>query len=153
MSFWKSTGSVKVMVAVALAAGTVTRTASAQVLRGRFRLPYAVHWGKAVLPAGTYSITMDSVRGPALVTTTDGRSRCLVQAGLVDSATEGRATGLLITRIEGERRVRYLNWQEGGRSLVYEPIRKAKPGRAADPMDVEAVPIGIPGSPRPAGER
>lgn len=153
MSFWKGPGWVKVMVVAALAAGSVARTASAQVLKGRFTLPYEVHWGRAVLPAGTYSITMDNVRGPALVTTTDGRGRLLVQAGLVDSATAGRATGLLITRIEGERRVRSLNWQEGGRNFVYEPIKKAKHGLTAEAKDVEAVPISTPKSRTPSGGR
>ena len=36
MSFWKGPGWVKVMVVAALAAGPVARTASAQVLKGRF---------------------------------------------------------------------------------------------------------------------
>ena len=143
MSVWKSRGWVKVMVVAALAAGSVARTASAQVLRGRFTLPYEVRWGKAVLPAGTYSITMDNVRGPALLTATDGQGRCLVQAGFVDSASVGVATGLLITRIEGERRVRSLNWREGGRSFVYEPIKKAKHALVGEAKDVEAVLISI----------
>jgi hypothetical protein len=143
MSFWKGPGWVKVMVVAALAAGSVARTASAQVLKGRFTLPYEVHWGKAVLSAGTYSITMDSVRGPALVTTIDGRGRCLVRAAVVDSATDGLATGLLITRNEGERTVRSLNWHEGGRKFVYLPIKKAKRELIAEAKDLEAVPISI----------
>jgi hypothetical protein len=142
MSFFKGRRWVKVMVVAALAAGSVARTASAQVLKGRFTLPYEVRWGMAVLPAGTYLIIMDNVRGPALLTTTDGRGRCLLQAGFVDSATDG-ATGLLITRKEGERRVRSLNWQEGGRNFVYEPMKKAKRERTAEAKDVEAVPISM----------
>jgi hypothetical protein len=65
-----------------------------------------------------------------------------LQAGFVDSATDG-ATGLLITRKEGERRVRSLNWQEGGRNFVYEPMKKAKRERTAEAKDVEAVPISM----------
>jgi hypothetical protein len=141
MSFWKALRLLKVVVVAAVAAGSLARTASAQVLRGSFTLPYEVHWGRAVLPAGTYLITIDSVRGPALVTTTDGRGRCLVLPALVDSATEGRATGLLISRIEGERAIRSLNWREGGRSFVYQPIRKTKRSLSASASDLEAVPI------------
>jgi hypothetical protein len=74
MSFFKARGWVKVMVVAALAAGSVARTASAQVLKGRFTLPYEVRWGMAVLPAGTYLIIMDNVRGPALLTTTEGEA-------------------------------------------------------------------------------
>jgi hypothetical protein len=60
---------------------------------------------------------------------------------------------LLITRIEGERRVRSLNWREGGRNLVYEPIRKAKHGFVAEANDVESVPIGVPRSQTPSEGR
>jgi hypothetical protein len=141
MSFWKALGLVKVVLVAAVALASVARTASAQVLRGSFTLPYEVHWGRAVLPAGTYLIKIDSVRGPALVTTTDGRGRCLVLPALVDSATESRASGLLISRIEGERRVRSLNWREGGRSFVYQPTAKPKHALSARASDLEAVPI------------
>ena len=153
MSLCKGLGWVKLVVVAALAAGSVARTASAQVLKGRFTLPYEVRWGKAVLPAGTYSITMDSVRGPALLAATDGRDRCLVQAALVDSASVGVATGLLITRVEGERTVRSLNWREGGRSFVYEPIKKAKRRLVAEAKDVEAVPISVAKSRAPSEGR
>jgi hypothetical protein len=141
VAFWKPFGLVKVVVIAAVAAGSVARTASAQVLKGSFTLPCEVHWGRAMLPAGTYLITIDSVRGPALVTTTDGRGRCLVLQALVDSATESRATGLLISRIEGERSIRSLNWREGGRSFVYLPSTKTKHELSTRVGDLEAVPI------------
>ena len=74
------------------------------------------------MPAGSYSITMDNVRGPALLTTTDGRGRCLVLAAAGRFGNHGQPTGLLITRIEGERTVRSLNWREGGRNFVYRAV-------------------------------
>jgi len=141
MSLWKVLTLVKVMVVAAVIDASVARTASAQVLKGSFTLPYEVHWGRAVLPAGTYLITIDSVRGPALVTTTDGRGLCLVSPALVDSTTEKRPTALLISRIEGERSVRSLNWREGGRSFVYQPSTKTKHALSARASDLDAVPI------------
>jgi hypothetical protein len=134
---------VKLLVAAAVVVGSLSGTARAQALKGTFTLPYEVHWGDAVLSAGSYSITMDSVRGPALVTPTVGRGPGLVIFGSLDSASPGRPTGLLVTRIEDARIVRSFNWREGGKNFVYKPFTKAEHEIFAKASGSEAVPVAM----------
>jgi len=68
----KATTILKLAVAAAIAVGASVAPASAQSLKGTFTLPYEVHWGKAVLAPGPYTISIDSVRGPAIVRTSTG---------------------------------------------------------------------------------
>ncbi|MGD0227076.1 MAG: hypothetical protein ABSF71_32520 [Terriglobia bacterium] len=59
---------LQVLFFVALALALAPRAASAldnQV--GKFTLPFEVHWGGAVLPAGSYRISADSLNSATLV--------------------------------------------------------------------------------------
>lgn len=50
------------LIFVALAGALAPRAANAQEIEdGKFTLPFEVHWGHAVLPAGTYSISKASL--------------------------------------------------------------------------------------------
>ena len=44
--------------------GLSAGAAQAQAYTGKFTLPFTVRWGGAVLPAGGYSLAMDSITGP-----------------------------------------------------------------------------------------
>src|ERR1700691_2631561 len=53
---------------VALAAGLAPRSASAQANEvGKFTLSTEVHWGGAVLPAGAYLVSVDSLSSASMV--------------------------------------------------------------------------------------
>lgn len=76
-------------VATCLSAGT----ASAQpILKGTFTLPYEVRWGMALLPAGQYTIVVDSSHSPALVSTASGSGRAYVMAQVVNDASQDQPT-------------------------------------------------------------
>jgi hypothetical protein len=113
-------------VAAAIAAGLSVGSASAQPLvKVTFTLPYEVHWGKAVLPPGHYSITIDDARRPALVSNTlTGERYAVVMARALGDAIKGQPTALLITKIENERFVRSFNWREGNQSFIYRATTK-----------------------------
>jgi len=143
MSFHRGLGLVELVVVTALAGAAVPRTAMAQVVRADFTLPYEVRWGGAMLPPGMYSITMASVRGPALIATADGRGRCLTQATQVGSAMQGQPTGLMIAVSAGERTVRSFNWREGGRSFVYPLVSRGKHGALARTLDLEVLEVQV----------
>ena len=56
---------VKLALGVLFATCVVTSVANAQsTFAGKVTLPYEVHWNHAVLPAGEYSIRMDSKGAP-----------------------------------------------------------------------------------------
>jgi hypothetical protein len=132
---------MKVGVAAAIAAGLAVGSASAQPLvKGTFTLSQEVRWGKAVLPPGHYSITIDDARRPALVTNTlTGERRAFVLARAVSSAVKGQPTSLLIDRSENARVVRSFNWSEGNQSFIYRAAATAE--RGADGRATETVTV------------
>lgn len=134
---------LKLAVAAAIAVGLSVGSASAQPLvQGTFTLPYEVHWGKAVLPPGHYSITIDDARRPALVSNTlTGERRAFVMAGAVSDAMKGQPTALLITKIENERRVRSFNWREGNQSFIYRALTKTELTQLGSASEPVAVPV------------
>ena len=137
----KATTFLKLAVAAAIAVGVSVGPASAQSLKGTFTLPYEVHWGKAVLAPGPYTISIDSVRGPAIVRTSTGAGRALVMPLTVDKAMKDHPSALLITKVENERVVRYLNFREADTSLVYRPFTKSERNLVGQLGEPEAVPI------------
>ena len=138
-----SFNSLKLAVAAAIAVGLSVGSASAQTLvKGTFTLPYEVHWGKAVLPPGHYSITIDSARGPALVSNTlTGQVSAFVTARALGDATKGQPTALLITKMENERFVRSFNWREGNKSFIYRALTETERTRLGSASEPVAVPI------------
>ena len=134
---------LKLAVATAIAVGLSVGSASAQPLvKGTFTLPYEVHWGKAVLPPGQYSITIDDARRPSLVSNTlTGERRAFVMARALSDAMKGQPTALLITKIENERFVRSFNWREGNQSFIYRVLTKTELtlGSASEPVAVAVL--------------
>ena len=133
-------GFAKLAVAAAIAVGVSGGPASAQSLKGSFTLPYDVQWGKAVLPAGPYTITFDSLRGPAIVRTSTGRGLAIVMARSVDKAMD-EPSALLITKIENQHVVRYLNLREVDTAFAYRPFTKSERSLVGKVDESLAVPI------------
>jgi hypothetical protein len=132
---------LKVGVAAAIAAGLSVGSASAQPLvKGTFILPYEVHWGKAVLPPGQYSITIDDPLRPAMVSNTlTGARRAVVMARALGVAAKDQPTALLITKIENERFVRSFNWREGNQRFIY----RALTGTERTPLTSAREPVTV----------
>jgi hypothetical protein len=110
---------VKLSLAAAITIGLSERSASAQSLTVSLTLPYEVSWGKSVLPAGPYTITVDSPRRPALVRSLTGDAYALVMPMTVNRAISDQPTSLILTRSEKGHDVRYLNLREANVSLGY----------------------------------
>ena len=109
-------------------------------LVGKFTLPYEVHWNHAVLPAGEYSIRMDSKGIPAVVRSASGdRAFYIAVPTIADSKNGG--TNLLITVRGQEHRVRSLNLPEFGISLVYEPLTDFEREMNAKTGPTNTVPV------------
>ena len=63
---------VRLFAVVLLATCAFAASANAQSFTGRFTLPSETHWGKNVLPAGNYTISMDAKTNVALVRSAKG---------------------------------------------------------------------------------
>lgn len=127
-------------VAVCAAAGA----ASAQPLvKGSFTLPYEVQWGKAVLPAGHYSIAIERADRPAALSTATGRVVAYVMARSFEDAPQDQATTLVITKSEARRVVRAFNWREGNRRFIYRPFTQAERRQSASAAGLETVAVRV----------
>jgi len=64
---------VRLFAAVLLATCVFAGAANAETMAIKFNLPFEVHWGKNLLPAGEYSVTMDSSANVGLVRSANGK--------------------------------------------------------------------------------
>lgn len=107
---------------------------------GKFTLPYEVHWGRGVLPAGVYYIRMDSIAAQAVVVSAGGmRTMFTTPPVIADSKQTG--TFLTLTTIGNERRVRSLNLPQLGKSLIFAPLTKTEMEELAKAGQSNTVPV------------
>jgi hypothetical protein len=138
----KKTNLTVVRLGLAVVICAAAGAASAQPLvKGTFTLPYEVHWGKAVLAPGHYSITIDRADRPALVTTPTGKGLTYVMARSFDDAMKGQPTALIITKSETQRIVRSLNWREGNRRFIYRAFTEAERKELGGATELQTVTI------------
>jgi len=133
----------KLFAAVVLATCVFTVAANAQPsFEGKFTLPYEVHWNRAVLPAGEYSIQVDAKGMPTVVhSTSTGKSVNTNPPILAD--LEKGAARLTVTIRGNERRVRSMNLPEIGKSLIFEPLTATEREMFAKAGQIDAVPVVI----------
>ena len=129
----------RLVVGILIATCAFAAAASAQPsFAGKFTLPYEVHWGQAVLPAGNYSIRMGPA-GPAKISATDGTRSIFTNIPVVADSEKG-STHLTITSSGNERTVRSLNMPELGKMVIFAPLTKAE-REAAKAGHVDTLPV------------
>ena len=142
---------VQLFVAVILTAGLFAAFANAQsgsgflIYRGNFTLPHEAHWGKAMLPAGEYSISFDSNRTPALVRSKDRKTSVFTPMPITNDGNKGPAT-LVIAAHGNEREVLSLNLPAIGSSLVYKRLTQAQREMTAKMEQVQVAPAKAAGN-------
>ena len=112
------------VVLFSIVAGAVAANAQA-TLHGKFQLTSETRWGKAVLPAGEYSLTIDSMQKPVrmFIQAANGKAGAVALARI----SEGPAPGgsyLFITGQGADREVRSINLPQLGTSLIYKRLSK-----------------------------
>jgi hypothetical protein len=141
-SFWL----VKTFVAVLLGTCFMTGVASAQVWEGKFTLPFAAQWGKVVLPAGEYRVTLKTMELPAMVSVQDrGRNVRLVMANSYGQPTSSH-NELIIVRNGGNRRIHALHLADRGVVFYYLPPKGEREILAQGPVLIQRIPISVNGS-------
>lgn len=76
--------------------------------RGSFTLPYEAQWGKALLPAGHYTLELGSTVNPAPVVIRDAATDVIVAQLLISTREHaGPGGSVLFVRTLGERHVIY----------------------------------------------
>jgi hypothetical protein len=132
---------LKLLLSVVIATCVLTVAAKAQpTFVGTFTLPYEVHWGQALLPAGEYFIRMDSAGAAAKVTSTDGSRTVYTQFPTFADSEKGD-THLTITKMGNERRVRSLNAPKFGKLIIFAPLSKSEREELAKAGQSITVPV------------
>jgi len=131
---------VRLFAVVLLATCAFAAAANAQSFAGRFTLPFKTHWGKNVLPAGDYTMSLDSRTNVALVRSADGNTVGFTPIPIPATSHNG-ATALLIMVRGNERTVRSLNLPANGVSLIYTPTTNAEREILAKADQVQSVPV------------
>ena len=135
--------STKPMLAVAVLICTFTIAANAQsAWVAQLTLPYEVRWNHAVLPAGQYTITVDSMSGSAVVrvSSTDDTGRFTPAVPIIADAERGGAR-VLISTAGGQHTVRSMNLPLRGVSLIFQPLTKTEREELAKAGQIEFVPV------------
>jgi hypothetical protein len=132
---------LKLLLAVVLAASVFSAAANAHPgFAGKFTLPYEVHWGKAVLPAGDYFIRMDSTIAPAIINSTSGDMTVYTEFPTVADSQKGR--GYLTIATQGnEHEVRSMNLPELGKTVIFAPLSKGERETLAKAQQITTVPV------------
>jgi hypothetical protein len=107
---------------------------------GKVSLPYEVHWGHAVLPAGDYSIRMESTNGTAKISSASRNMAVYTNLPTI-ADNDGGGTYLTITTQGKERRVRFLNLPELGKLVIFAPLTKSEREYFAKSGQITTVPV------------
>jgi hypothetical protein len=124
----KYSKTLTIKITLALVAFTLLASLNAAAqksLAGKFAVVEELRWGTAVLPAGEYVFTVESMQSPVRVAvrSADGRSVALLTSQSLNRV-EGGKPFLLTTRYGDHRQVRFLNLPALGVALVYEPLSR-----------------------------
>ncbi len=115
---------------------------AAPPFEGKFILPYEVRWGKAMLPAGDYSLRLEYINAATIVTIQESKSRKMVAfvlSPIAESNPEGESA-LLIADRGRQRVVHSLRLAELGVVLIYEPAL-ARGWEVQEARKTQAVPV------------
>jgi hypothetical protein len=107
------------MVLFSIVLGAMAANAQ-PALHGKFQLTSETRWSKAVLPAGDYTFTIDSVESPVIVVirAVNGKGAVMAMALTSDNAAPG-GSSILIT---ADHQVRSMNLPQLGMSLVFNRL-------------------------------
>jgi hypothetical protein len=112
------------VVLLSIVAGAVAANAQT-ILHGKFQLTSETRWGKAVLPAGEYSLTLESTQQPVrvIIQAVNGKASAMALAQATADAAPG-GSYLFITGAGTNREVRSMNLPSLGASLVYKLLSR-----------------------------
>ena len=141
---------VRLFVLVLLATCGFAAAASAQssswvpAVTIRFNLPFEVYWGKKLLPAGSYTMSMDNSHPSAVVHSANQKISFFTPIPTRNRSDKGPAALFVVVR-GNERMVRSLNLPKSDLSLTYQPATSAELEILANADQVRAVPVTIAG--------
>ncbi|MGD0326655.1 MAG: hypothetical protein ABSD45_23280 [Terriglobia bacterium] len=147
MKWTRSFNVVKVLLLAVVVAGLSASLASAEEFQVKFTLPFEARWGSAVLPAGDYSLNLDTDKSPCVAIVRQGRQNLAMVVGYPQTEQREVAgpTALIAVRSGGEYTIRELHLAKAGVVLEYM-APKAEPQNLAQASQlILRVPVSMTG--------
>jgi hypothetical protein len=139
------TAKTMLFATVLLATCLSASSANAQsAFDGKFTLPYEAHWGKAVLPAGDYLLSISATENPPTVIIQDARSgrRVAMVVPSIREDTTGGGSTLLIGYRGAQRVIHSFRVAELGVVFVSDPgLAHGRAVREEEARKTQVVPI------------
>ena len=143
MKAFRNISMVKTLLLALLMASLFPGLAHAQeALTGKFTLPFEVRWGKTILPAGDYSLTMPSTNlwGCVIVRREpNGETVALIRADTWEEARTSESSKLVFERRGEEEIVRSLYLKDKGYVFNYASRGKKEKIPARGPKPIQAA--------------
>ena len=107
---------------------------------GKFTLPYEVTWNKTVLPAGEYTVRVNSKVAPLFISSTQGNTRMFTFTPIMADSMPG-GTNILVSAADGRHIVRSLNAPSLGVSFIFRPLSRSEREEIAKAGQLESLPL------------
>lgn len=122
MNSKKNLSTIRLLALGLLAALLCAGGASAQspIFKGKFTLPYQVLWGKAILPAGEYWLSLDPATPSRLTLHRQGQAAVFLMPRRISEGNAGKMSVLVIERGGDRSTVRALRLAE--LNVVFEYV-------------------------------
>jgi len=141
MKFFKP---VNYLGLVALALSVTTPVARAQGgYKGTFTLPFEARWAKAVLPAGDYTLSVDSISAPHLVYVKGQSQSAILLAGVPDTRAESDHSRLTLVETANGYVVQSLEIGQVGLRLDYPASKLNKAELAKNQQPARHIEVGV----------
>lgn len=133
------------LVLAAVAVGVSGVRANAQSYKGTFTLDKQVRWGQAVLPAGNYTLLIDSPQHGSIATIRGEHKSVMVMANAAEEDVSTKASSLLLIGDSRTPSVRALHLAEAGINLYYPVGKRELELEARSRQDALQIPVDIRG--------
>jgi hypothetical protein len=112
-------------------------------LNGMFTLPYEVHWGQAVLPAGDYLLSITTTGNPAIVIIEDAKTgrRVATVAPSIREYAAGGKSALLIGHRGTQVVVHSFRAAELGMVFISDPALAHERAVRKEARETQVVPV------------
>ena len=135
---------------LALIVGTVAvclsgAQANAQSYKGTFKLDEQVRWGAAVLPAGNYTLVINSPERGSIATIRGEHKSIMIMANAAEEDASTKASSLLLIGDSSTRSVRAFHLAEAGMNLYYAVGKYEMELEARNRQDALQIPVDIRG--------
>lgn len=132
---------VKLAVLALLSSGFGASLANAQVYAGKFTLPFEARWGRAVLPAGDYTFTMDSASAPFTIIVRGEQDTNIIMTTAGHDTSIARRSVLQVVRHGAGGTIRSLTLAELGVVLYYRAPKGEPAMFAQAPELIQRLPV------------